>query len=198
MLRYVLIAVLGYLLGSISSSVLISNAFFHADVRSAGSGNAGATNMARVFGMKSGILVFLCDGLKTAAAVTAGMMLGGEVGLAVAGAACNIGHCYPVFFRFRGGKGVSVGAVLVFVIDWRVGLCLLAVFVLLFLWKHIVSLCSVTAGALLPVCSLLFGLSLPRCILAVITGLLILFQHRSNIRRLLRGEESRFSPKKKA
>ena len=77
-----------------------------------GSGNAGATNMARVYGMKAGIATFMLDAVKTAAAMLIGAAIGGEAGKALAGAACIVGHCWPVYFSFRGGKGVSVGAAL--------------------------------------------------------------------------------------
>lgn len=194
MLRYLLIAAASYLLGSISSSVLISRYVFHADVRSEGSGNAGATNMARVFGMKSGFLVFLCDALKTIASLVIGWLLAADVGLAVAGCACNIGHCYPVFFRFRGGKGVSVAAMIACALDWRLAAGLLAVFLVLVLSTRYVSLGSCAVGLLMPFVCLLLHLSAPRCVLGAVTGVLVLFQHRANIGRLLRGEESRFSP----
>lgn len=195
MVRYILIAVCGYLFGSISSAVLLSKKLFHEDVRAKGSGNAGATNMARVYGMTAGLMAFLCDAAKTAAAMLLGLWLHDGYGMMVGGIACVIGHCWPAFFQLRGGKGVSVGAMIALLIDWRILLILLVFFFGTFLTTHIVSICSVVVAVVLPVAAILLGQPLPDCILAVVTGLLVIFQHRSNIRRLLRGEEKRFSPK---
>lgn len=195
MLRYILIAIFGYLFGSISSAVLLSKKIFHEDVRTMGSGNAGATNMARVFGMLPGILAFLCDAAKTAIATLLGLWLGGPEGLAVGGIACVVGHCWPVFFQMRGGKGVSVGAMIALMVDWRILLILVAAFFITFFLTRIVSVCSIVVAVILPVASILMKQPLPDCILAAATGLLVLFQHRSNIVRLLRGEEKKFSPK---
>lgn len=195
MIRYILIAVGAYLLGSISSAVLLSKKLYHEDVRSKGSGNAGATNMARVFGMVPGILAFLCDAAKTAAAMLLGLWLQGSEGMAVGGIACVIGHCWPVFFQMHGGKGVSVGAMVALMIDWRILLVLVAAFFITFYFVRIVSVCSIVVAVILPVAAILLGQPLPECILAVFTGLLVLFQHRENVGRLLRGEEKKFAPK---
>ena len=195
MYRYAIIIVVSYLLGSIKSSLLISKGLYQIDIRTRGSGNAGATNVARVFGMASGLLTLLCDSLKAVAATLVGSCLAGPTGLAAAGAACVIGHCWPVFFRFKGGKGVAVGAALALMIDWRVFCSLLVVFVVVFLMSHIVSLCSVTVGVLLPVATWLWGLPLSECLLALFVGVIVVFQHRSNIVRLLHGQEKRFEAK---
>lgn len=196
-LKYILIAVCGYLLGSISSSVLISKGLYRMDVRTKGSGNAGATNMARIFGMTSGLLTLGFDALKTVAAVLVGRWLAGGNGAVLGAAACVIGHCWPVFFRFRGGKGVSVGAVVALVIDWRIFLILAAAFFAVFLASQLVSLCSVTVAVLLPVLCFVFQVPTAQCILGVFTGLLVIFQHRSNLVRLLHGEEKKFRPGKR-
>ena len=198
MLKLLLSVLAGYLLGSISSSVLISKGMYQIDIRTRGSGNAGATNVARVFGLASGLLTLLCDGLKAAAALLLGNWLGGETGLALAGAACMVGHCFPVFFHFKGGKGVSVGAVVVLMLDWRIFLILAAVFFLVFLFSRIVSLSSITAAFFVPGACFLFGLPLPKCLLGVFAAVLVIFQHRSNIARLLRGEEKKLTLKKKS
>ena len=125
-------AVVSYLCGSISSSVLLTKLVYHTDIRTQGSGNAGATNAARVFGMKAGVMTFLGDILKTIIPMTIfGNMLGSE-GLAVSGACCLIGHCWPIYFGFRGGKGVSTGAILALMVDWRIFLIVVAAFFLVF------------------------------------------------------------------
>ena len=196
-LKYILIVVCGYLLGSISSSVLISKGVYRMDIRTKGSGNAGATNMARIFGMASGLLTLGCDALKTVAAVLLGRWLAGGNGAALGAAACVIGHCWPVFFHFKGGKGVTVGAVVALMIDWRVFLILAATFFAVFLASQIVSLCSVTVAFLLPVLCFVFQVPTAQCILGVFTGLLVIFQHRSNLVRLIHGEEKKFCPGKR-
>lgn len=202
MLNYIIIIAAGYLLGSISSAVLLSRYFYKTDVRSLGSGNAGATNAARVYGMGMGVATLFCDGLKTAASMYLGLWLGGELGFALAGAACMVGHCWPVFFRFRGGKGISVGAIIALLIDWRVFLGLIVVFFAVFAFTRTVSICSVTVAVLLPVLTLSFQLicsdiGWPRCILAVFAGTLAVWQHRSNLKRIARGEEAKFTPGKR-
>lgn len=187
----------GYALGSISSSVLLSRLLYHTDLREHGSGNAGATNAARVYGMRFGVLTLVCDALKTIAAVLLGRFLGGEVGFALAGCGCLVGHCWPLFFDFRGGKGVTVGAVLVLLIDWRIFLVMTGIFFTLFALTRIVSVCSVGCALVLPLLAFLFLCDLPRCLLALFTGLVVIFQHRANLARLVRGQEAQFQPGQK-
>jgi len=189
--KYLLTLVGAYLLGSISVSVLMSK-LLGADVRTKGSGNAGATNMARVFGIAAGLLTLLGDMLKTAAAFSIGWLLLGEKGLAAAGMACITGHCFPIFHRFRGGKGVSSGAVIAFVIDWRVGLAAVIAFALAAVLSKKVSLGSVCAAIAILASSFIFAVSTPRLILAIYSMCLAVFQHRANIKRLIKGEEPDF------
>ena len=195
MLRWIIAAVCGYLFGSISSAVLLSRGLFREDVRAMGSGNAGATNMARVYGMLPGILAFFCDALKTVAAMGLGWLLDGSLGMSIGGAACVIGHCWPVFFQLRGGKGVSVGAVVALMIDWRILLLLVVIFFGTFALTKVVSVCSLAVAVVLPIAALLFRQPLPEALLAIFTGLVVIWQHRSNILRLIRGEEKKFVPK---
>ena len=195
MLRWIIAAVCGYLFGSISSAVLLSRGLFREDVRAMGSGNAGATNMARVYGMLPGILAFFCDALKTVAAMGLGWLLDGNLGMSVGGAACVIGHCWPVFFQLRGGKGVSVGAVVALMIDWRILLLLVVIFFGTFALTKVVSVCSLAVAVVLPIAALLLRQPLPEALLAIFTGLVVIWQHRSNILRLIRGEEKKFVPK---
>ena len=111
-MKIILIALIAYLLGSFCASIPLSRRCCGGDVRLYGSGNAGATNMARVYGLKAGLATLLLDMLKTVAAMLLGEYFMGGAGKAVAGAFCIIGHCFPLYFEFRGGKGVSVGAAL--------------------------------------------------------------------------------------
>ena len=191
---YVIAAVAAYLLGSVSVSVLLTKLVFHNDVRSQGSGNAGATNVARVFGMGAGVITLFGDVAKTVIAMLIGKWLAGDTGLAVAGAACLIGHCWPVYFRFKGGKGVSVGAAVGAMIDWRIILVLVAVFFLTFAICRIVSVCSMACAVTLPLACLVLAVPTPQLVLGILTGILVFFMHRGNLVRLFRGEEKKFKP----
>lgn len=194
--KLLLIAVVGYLFGSLSISVFISKYILRDDVRQHGSGNAGATNVARVFGMKAGLITLGGDMLKTAAAGLVGWLLAGATGLSVGCAACLIGHSWPVFFRFRGGKGVSVSACIALLLDWRMFLIVLGVFMLVFLFSRRVSLCSIIASLCFPlVYWLLHPGSSAGFWLCVMVPVLIIFLHRGNIVRLIHGEEPKFRPK---
>ena len=182
----------GYLLGSISSSILLSRGIHGSDVREKGSGNAGATNMARVYGLGAGFLTLGCDVLKALLACGFGWWLLGDLGLALGGMACITGHCFPVFHHFKGGKGISVGAALGLAIDWRVFVFIIAVFLIVAFLTKKVSLGSICAALGITVAALLFHVSTPRLILAIFAMCLAIFQHRENIKRLLKGTEPDF------
>ena len=196
-IRYILIAVISYLIGSVSASIVLTKYVLHDDVRNHGSGNAGATNVARVFGWGPGLLTFACDFLKCVIAMELGNFFGGDWGKCIAGICCLLGHCFPVYFRFKGGKAVTTGLCVVFLIDWKLALALLGVFLVVALLTKIVSLASVCAAAVEILSFFLLDFSLPMRVLGVFTGLLILIMHRSNIVRLLKGEEKKFSPGKR-
>ena len=147
MVRYVIIAVIAYLLGSISVAVLLTRDRIGSDVRKQGSGNAGATNVARVFGMKAGVVTLLGDMVKAALSGLAGWLIGGETGLAVACIACLVGHCWPVYFGFRGGKGVSVAGCIALLLDWRMFLLLVVWFAVMAIISRRVSFASCSSAA---------------------------------------------------
>ena len=191
-IKLLITIVLGYLLGSLSSSVLLSIKAWGGDVRKKGSGNAGATNMARVYGWAAGILTLVCDMAKAGLSVWIGWKLLGDWGLAAGGMACMVGHCFPVFHHFKGGKGISVGAILGLAIDWRVFLTIMAVFLIVALLTKKVSAGSVAAAVALPVAVILFHKSTPLLILAIFASSIAVFQHRGNIKRLINGTEPDF------
>lgn len=194
---YIIEIVLGYLCGSISPSVLLTRFAFKKDVREEGSGNAGATNVARVFGMKAGLITLGCDVLKIVIPMLIGMLLDGHRGVCVAGVAGIVGHCFPVFFNFRGGKGVSVAATIAIFLGWQVVAISLGLFILVVLLTRIVSLSSIMAAICLFTTTLIFyGDNTYKIILAAVTMVLIIFMHRENIKRIIRGEEKKFSPKR--
>ncbi len=206
-------AIIGYLLGSISVSVILSNTVFKSDVRKHGSGNAGATNMARVYGFKGGVLVFFGDLLKALAAFGAASLLcylfdGKAENYAayssIAMGACLLGHAFPIFFSFKGGKGVTVGATIVLVTDWRMFLIVIAIFIITVALTKIVSISSIIATASYPILYFLFGLVfsisefvLAEAILSILAAAAIIILHYKNIGRLIRGEEKKFAFKKK-
>jgi len=189
---YLIIVVVGYLLGSLSASVLLSKLGWGKDVRSQGSGNAGATNMARVFGLGAGFATLGGDMLKAAVAMWLGMQLLGDLGIALGGVSCMLGHCFPVFHQFRGGKGISVGAMIGLFIDWRVFVGIIAVFLIVAFLTKKVSLGSITAALAIVVFSLLFHVTTPKLVLAIAACCIAVFQHRANIKRLSEGTEADF------
>ena len=187
-------AVISYLIGSVNSAILLVRGFFHKDIRSSGSGNAGATNAGRSYGAGVGALTLLGDVLKAVISCAIGRALAGQAGQALAGLFCLIGHCWPVFFHFRGGKGMAVGAGTVFFLDWRAGLIMVAVFAVVFLIGRRVSLSTiVTALAFPAVYYALHRAFDVNLALTAVMVVLIVFQHRSNIARLLNGTEPKFS-----
>lgn len=196
-LRTVISGIVGYLLGSISSAVFLGYLVSRKDVRNYGSGNAGATNMARLFGMGIGVATFLLDGLKTVASMALGRLIGGEPGFLLAGYTCLLGHCYPIWFKFKGGKGVSVGAAIGLMLDWKIFLLLVAVFFVTFAITRIVSVCSVMCAVTIVPIELIVGIrDFWSILLGVAAGITVLFMHRGNLRRLFRGEEKRFKPRR--
>ncbi|HBF86413.1 MAG TPA: acyl-phosphate glycerol 3-phosphate acyltransferase [Clostridiales bacterium] len=209
-ISYVLSAIVAYLLGSVSLSVIVSKTIYRSDVRKHGSGNAGATNVARVFGVLGGVIVLLGDFLKAVVSLCLAKFVftlispdvSPDLCVMLAGIFCVIGHAYPVFFKFKGGKGVTVGAAIALFADYRAVLAGLAVFVAVFAISRIVSLSSVSAAITIVAAGIiLFVLvetfSVYMLVLCAFTGLFVIFLHRSNIKRLIKGEEKKFSFAKK-
>lgn len=194
--KILLIALGSYLLGSVSLSIFMSKHMFGGDVRAQGSGNAGATNMARVYGMMAGVLTLAADMVKAAVSMLVGHLLLGDVGLALGGACCILGHCFPVFHQFKGGKGVSVGGMLALLIDWRVGLLVIGCFLLAAVLSKKVSLGSICGAIACGVGPLLLGASVPRVLLGLFAMVMVVARHRENIVRLIKGTEPDFKPAK--
>lgn len=195
-LKYILCAVAAYLLGSISTGVLLSRRLFHDDVRKHGSGGTGATNMLRTYRLKAALLTFAGDAAKAALAVGLGLLLAGREGGCIAAVFAVVGHMFPLYFGFRGGKGIActVGAVAVLYPILLLPLAVLwAVPVLL---SRCISLGSIIAGAALTPAVALWchgqgaAPAIPVGCAAAMT-LLILWAHRENMVRLARGEENK-------
>ena len=206
-LKFIVAAAAGYLLGSINFSIWISR-LMGKDIRSSGSGNAGATNMARVYGWGPGVLTLAGDMIKAALSILIGyFMLGGELhepgvlgdwGLMTGGIAVMLGHCFPFMYDFRGGKGVAVGGITALMVDWRVGCAVFGSFIVFALLSKKVSLGSIFGALAVTVAALLVHVSTPRLLLAVVAMIVVIIQHRENIKRLLKGEEPDFRAKPKS
>ncbi len=198
-------AILSYFFGCFNGAVVVSRYILRNDVRAHGSGNAGLTNFHRVFGGPLTALVILSDVVKAVAATlfTAWIMSLLAPGLAIfgkywAGLFCLVGHMFPCMFQFRGGKGILSGGAMAIVIDWRIALIVWGGFLLLAIFTRYVSLGSCYAAAAFPVATAIFYPDAVLILLAVVIGGLILWKHRSNIKRLISGTESKFSLHKKS
>ena len=191
-MKYLVIAAVSYLLGSFCASIPLSKRVYGKDVRTLGSKNAGATNVARCFGIKAGLITLICDMLKTVSAVALGRYMAGDSGIAIAGAFCITGHCFPLYFSFRGGKGVSVGAAIALMQGAWVFVSVMSVFALVAVCGKKVSLASICAALSLPLAAWIFGKTAPLIILSVFSCFLVIIMHRGNIRRLLDGTEPDF------
>ena len=192
-LALTLSALLGYLFGNLNGAILISRLVMHEDVRTHGSGNAGLTNFLRSYGGAVTLIVVLIDFGKTVAAcLLATLFLPRDPLLAksVAGAGVQLGHVFPVFFGFHGGKGILCGAAIALVTDWRVFAIAMPVFILLFFATRLVSLASLTAVACFGVLYAVFYPARPEIwIITICEAAFAFVMHRGNIVRLLHGQE---------
>lgn len=184
--------IIGYLLGNIQTAIIVSRAYYHDDIRKHGSGNAGSTNMVRVYGYGPGTITFAGDFLKAFLGVLLGQLCAGQIGGYIAGLFVVIGHCWPVFDGFRGGKGVASSysiALFAFPLG-AIGAILIGGVILLINKK--MSIMSLTAMLLFFLATLLFQISnLPLVILAGLLTVVVFVRHTDNIKRLIHGEEQR-------
>ena len=194
----IIIAVVSYLLGGVNGAIITSLNIFRKDVRSYGSGNAGLTNFARVFGTNGMVMVVLVDVLKTVVAVSIGRWLMGfdgyqVVGTIFAGFCTMLGHVCPIYYDFKGGKAMLCAGTLVWMIDWRVGLICWSVFLIAVIFTKYVSLGSMLGGAILPITAWVFEFQSLDIYLCLFCTVLILFAHRENLVRLIKGTENKLS-----
>ena len=217
-----IISIISYLIGCINTSLAITKILkIGSDIRSVGSGNAGFTNVLRTMGKKMAIFTFIGDFLKgilavwiTSMIVTSSQAFQNNENLIlsakyISGMMCVIGHIYPCFFKFKGGKGVLTAWATMFLIDWRVAVVLITVFLITLLISKIISLASIMAAVSYPVSTFvicffgdylvtknLYDMLFPT-IASLIVGALVIYKHKSNIVRLLNGEEKKVSVHKK-
>lgn len=190
---FLIIAASAYLLGSLSFAIIVCRLTLHRDIRNYGSGNAGLTNAYRTMGAAKTLLVLFGDIAKGAVAISIGGMLAGPIGKLIAGVFVILGHVFPVYFGFRGGKGVLVGATMLALFDWRIFLVAIALFILAVATTRWVSLGSILGAASFPVTMWIFYQDALLTGIALAMGVAVIFMHRSNIRRILAGTENRFS-----
>lgn len=206
--------ILAYLIGSISFAVIFTKLFIKTDVRDLGSGNAGTTNVMRVGGFWPGLLTFVFDAFKGFAACYIGKLIfdyvfttysvdwaNGIYGAFICGVACMLGHVFPIFFQFKGGKGIatSVGIFAVCCpIAIVIGLCAFALSMVL---TRIVSLSSMIATVTVVTLTMVFynegAAFLPQAIFTVIMGAIVVLKHSENIKRLIKGEEKKITVRRK-
>ena len=205
----VVMAIIAYLIGSINFSVIISKKVAGFDVREKGSGNAGSTNMLRSVGKGAAALTLLSDILKGVVAILIAIGIGNLVkdadkGLLVqiAGVAVVLGHTFPIFFGFKGGKGVATSLGILLMTNWQIGLICLVFALVLMVLTQMVSLGSCAAAVLFPVLTLfikehyIVAEGGNYFIYSVILAVIVLYNHRSNIKRMLNGTENKLSFKK--
>ena len=204
-LGVLLLSVVPYLLGCSNGAILVSRFILRDDIRRHGSGNAGLTNFYRTFGGKLTFVVILADVLKAVFALLLGMLgaylmrRSGVEAISslrakyIAGVFCELGHMFPVTFGFKGGKGIMSGGIIAIMIDWRVAVVVWGSFLLLAALTRYVSLGSVSTGVLFPIMAWILWRDWVCLVCAIVVGGLIVFQHRSNISRLIHGTESKFS-----
>ena len=195
------VIIAAYLLGSINFAIIISGKKYKQDIRDHGSKNAGMTNMMRTYGKKAAGLTLLGDALKAVAACLVGYVLIGSLGAYIAGLFCILGHIFPIFYRFKGGKGVVTTAVAILMCNPIVFVVLFLLFVIIVLFTKYISLGSVVCVMLYPllldsVSRIFTGHPTPYVVFAMITAVVVVVKHWGNIKRLAAGKESKFSFKK--
>lgn len=198
-------AIIAYLLGSVNTAIILSK-IKGKDIRKEGSGNAGATNTLRVMGKKAAALVALFDGLKGVIAVLVAKlvcMLSGienedaNTAVYLSALFVMLGHIYPLYFGFRGGKGVMTTIAVIFMLDWRIGIILFVCCILIMLTTKYVSLGSCIGAAGFPVLvAILHTKDVLFIVVSAVIGILAIFKHRTNIVRLVKGTESKLNFKK--
>ncbi len=210
MVVYIIMFIVAYLIGSINFSVIISKKVAGFDVREKGSGNAGTTNMLRSVGKKAAIITLLLDILKGVVSVLIAIILGNilnevnrELLLQIAGIAVVLGHTFPIFFGFKGGKGVATSLGIVLLTNWQIGLICLVFAITLIVLSKMVSLGAIMVAILFPILTIFINSNytvlsegkkgIDYLIYAILLAIIILFNHRANIKRILEGKENKIS-----
>lgn len=215
-LKCVLIGVVSYLLGSLNFSIILSEVVKKKDIRKSGSGNAGATNMMRTYGIKAAVGTMLGDIFKVAIGILVAFAILGvpmkyiftnpadaaEIQRVMlykefVGLFCVLGHIFPLYFKFKGGKGVAACTGMVIIVDWRIALILFVIFVFVILISKWISLGSIVIAILYPVLIFVFYKNWILSLVALLFTAIVIIAHRENIKRLIKGEENKISLKNK-
>ena len=204
MVAYIIITIIAYLLGSISFSVIISKKIAGFDVRKKGSGNAGSTNVLRSVGKKAAIITLFCDILKGVIAILIAYMISnimkdevdGALLVQLAGIAVVLGHTFPIFFQFKGGKGVATALGVLMIVNWNIGLICLVFALVLMALTRMVSLGSIAAAVLFPILLIFmphtaYLVDGNYIIFGLVLAILVIWNHRENVKRLLEGKENK-------
>ena len=208
MAAYIIVAIIAYLIGSVNFSILISKKMAGFDVREKGSGNAGTTNMLHSVGKKAAAITLICDIFKGVVSIVIAIIVGNivknldrEFLLQIAGIAVVIGHTFPIFFGFKGGKGVATSLGVLLMSNWQIGLICLVFALVLMVLTRMVSLGSCGAAVLFPVLTLFINQHYTVLtegksgrvyfVYSVILAIIVLYNHRSNIKRILNGTENK-------
>ena len=202
------VAIISYLIGSVNFSILISKAISGKDIRESGSGNAGATNMLRTHGKKMGVLTLLLDVLKGIIAIIIAIIVDKNIGTNtgilsyIAGVCVILGHNFPIYFGFKGGKGVATSLGVVLMLDWKVGLIVAVCAIAIMAITRYVSLGSILGGAAYIVVEIVKAIvtknyNIVQLVCVVIIGGLLIARHHANIKRLISGTENKLSFGKK-
>ena len=206
MVEVIVTAIIAYLIGSINFSVILSKKMAGFDVREKGSGNAGTTNMLRTVGKKGAAITLICDILKGVVAILIAILIekmvegsNGALLVQVAGVAVILGHTFPIFFKFKGGKGVATSLGVLIMSNWQIGLICLVFALILIILTQMVSVGSIAAAILYPVLTIFIPQNyiIPGnyIIYSIVLAVIIVFNHRENVKRLLSGTENRISLK---
>lgn len=192
-MKIFIVILFSYLIGSFSSAYFLGKVSKNIDIRSYGSGNAGATNALRVLGKKMGVLTFVLDILKGVIAILLGKFIYGFDGGLLASIFVVLGHNYPIFLGFKGGKGIATSFGVLMMIDWKTGLICLGIFSLIVIFTRFVSLGSIIAAIFAPIVMVLVVDTIDKkmYITTIILAALSIYRHRANIGRLCRGEENK-------
>ena len=207
MTAYIVVALIAYLIGSINFSVILSKKMAGFDLREKGSGNAGTTNMLRTVGKKGAAITLICDVLKGVISIFIAKLIGniwkdldGALLVQIAGILAVIGHTFPVFFKFKGGKGVATSLGVLLTLNWQIGLICLVFALVLIVLTQMVSVGSIVAAILYPVLTIFITQNYivpgSYIISSIILAVIVVFNHRSNVKRILTGTENRISFKK--
>lgn len=209
---YILMAIVAYLIGSVNFSIIFSKKFAGFDVREKGSGNAGTTNMLRSAGKGLAALTLVCDILKGVVSILLAYLIGKlssetypEIVVQVAGIFTVLGHTFPVYFGFKGGKGVATSLGILLLINWQIGLICLVFALLIMIFTRTVSIGSIMAAVLFPVLTIFMAADETShyivkdgnyVIFGILMAVIVIFNHRSNLIRIMKGEENKVSFKK--